>query len=315
MMPKLFLSLSAAVGVAALGLSAPVAPPPHEPKGSGAQPRAITITRDILYATHGPDKLELDLAKPTTGGPFPCVVLLHGGAWKTGHRRDLSIGSRDGQGTPTPSVMEQFAQQGYVAAAVSYRLAPKHRFPAQIQDARAAVRYLRANAQKWNIDREKFAAVGFSAGGHLALLLGLADRVDGWDVGENLQESSRVQCVVDFFGPTDLSLYANSPGLEDSYMVPVFGPECKKDPKIYQTASPLNYVTAKAPPVLIFHGTFDLIVPIVHSENLLKKLHHVQATAQLIPLRGAGHGWNGKTLTRTIHDSLKFLDTHLKVTP
>lgn len=312
---KPLLGLVAAGLAATVGLPAPMTSPPPEATGSAADGRAVTITRDIHYATHGQEKLELDLARPTTGGPFPCVVLLHGGAWKTGHRRDLSTGGRDGNGNSTPSIMEQFARRGYVAASVSYRLAPKHRFPAQIQDARAAVRYLRANAPKWNIDREKFAAVGFSAGGHLALLLGLADRVDGWDEGENLKESTQVQCVVDFFGPTDLSLYANSPGLEESYMVPVFGPECKKDAKIYQKASPLSYVTQDAPPVLIFHGTFDLIVPIVHSENLLKKLREAGASAQLIPIRGAGHGWNGKILTRTIDDSLKFLETHLKPTP
>lgn len=311
----MLVGLLAAALATTVALPAPMAPSPQEPTRSATEDRAVTITRDIHYATHGQEKLELDLARPTTGGPFPCVVLLHGGAWKTGHRRDLSTGGRDGSGHSTPSVMEQFAQRGYVAASVSYRLAPKHRFPAQIQDARAAVRYLRAQAQKWNIDPEKFAAVGFSAGGHLALLLGLADRVEGWDEGENLKESPRVQCVVDFFGPTDLSLYANSPGLEESYMVPVFGPDCKKDAKIYQKASPLSYVTKDAPPVLIFHGTFDLIVPIVHSENLLKKLRDAGASAQLIPIRGAGHGWNGKTLTRTIDDALKFLDTHLKPTP
>jgi dipeptidyl aminopeptidase/acylaminoacyl peptidase len=121
-----------------------------------------------------------------------------------------------------------------------------------------------------------------------------------------------VQCVVDFFGPTDLSLYAVSPAIEDGYLVPVFGKAVKTDAEIYKKASPITYVSKKAPPVLMLHGTFDLIVPVIHSENLKKKLTEAGATAELITVRGEGHGWNGPTLTRTTNDALKFLDTHLK---
>ncbi len=303
------LLLAAAVGLAAIttavALDSPVAPAPHDAP-------AVKVERDVVYDTIDKQKLALDVAIPKEGGPYPCVVMFHGGAWIGGGRKDLSVGGRDKNGKATPSVIEMIAARGYVAVSVSYRLAPKFQFPAQIQDARAAVRFLRANAKEYNIDRDKFAAGGFSAGGHLALLLGLADKVEGWDAGGNTSESSRVQCVVDFFGPTDLSLYGASSSLEDAYMVPVFGKAVKTDPTVYKKASPITYVGKGAPPVLIFHGNFDFIVPIVHSENLLAKLKDAGATAELVTVRGEGHGWGGVTLTRTTNDALKFLDTHLK---
>lgn len=277
-----------------------------------APEQSVKVRRDVLYDTIDGQKLLLDVAIPAGDGPHPCVVMFHGGAWIGGSRKDLSYGEKGRDGKYIPSTIERVAAKGYVAVSASYRLAPKHKFPAQIQDARAAVRFLRANAKEFGVDPDRIAAGGFSAGGHLALLLGLADKVDGWDVGGNLKESSKVQCVVDFFGPADLSLYAVSPGVEDAYMVPVFGKAVKTDPQVYKTASPITYASKSAPPVLMFHGTFDLVVPIIHSENMLKALKDAGATAELISVRGEGHGWNGTTFARTTADALKFLDTHLK---
>jgi acetyl esterase/lipase len=304
-------ALSAAAFAVAVASASPATPTPAPPE-SPKEPLEVKVQRGVLYDTIDKQKLYLDVAMPKEGGPYPCVVIFHGGAWVAGSRKDLSYGEKLKDGTLTTSVIEKVAARGYVAVAPSYRLAPKFQFPAQIQDARAAVRFLRANAKEYSIDRDKVAAAGFSAGGHLALLLGLADKVEGWDAGENLDESSRVQCVVDFFGPTDMSLYSNSPGLEDGYMVPVFGKACKTDREIYKKASPVTYVSKKAPPVLMIHGTFDLIVPVIHSENMLKKLKDVGTTAELITVSGEGHGWTGRTMTRTTNDALTFLDTHLK---
>jgi acetyl esterase/lipase len=310
------LVLAAMLGFTALATATsalPAAPEPREaPKVPAAPELSVKVEKNILYDTIDGQKLYLDLAMPKDGGPHPCVVLFHGGAWRTGSRKDLSIGDKTKDGKYAPSVIEDVAARGFVVASASYRLAPKHQFPAQIQDARAAVRFLRANAKGYGIDRDKIASAGFSAGGHLALLLGLAEKVEGWDAGGNLSESSRVQCVVDFFGPTDLCLYAPSEALVDAYLVPVFGKTCKTDPEVYKKASPITYVSKSAPPVLIIHGTFDLIVPIIHSENLHKKLKDAGAPAELISVSGQGHGWNGKTLARTIDDSVKFLDAHLK---
>jgi acetyl esterase/lipase len=306
---------AATLGLAALvsAVAADPAPAPRVVPGERSGTNLpVKVEKNILYDTIDGQKLYLDMARPTEGGPYPCVVMFHGGAWIGGSRRDLSVGDRTRDGKFTPSVIEDVAARGYVAVSASYRLAPKFKFPAQIQDARAAVRFLRANSKEYGIDRDKFAAAGFSAGGHLALLLGLAEKVEGWDVGGNREESCRVQSVVDFFGPTDLSLYSVSPALEDAYLVPVFGKECKTDPEVYKRASPITYASKTAPPVLMVHGTFDLIVPVIHSERLLKKFKDAGATAELITVRGEGHGWTGPTMARTTGDGIKFLDTHLK---
>jgi acetyl esterase/lipase len=321
--------LVATVGLAALtatvssappandGPAAPPASPVRAPVVPVPPPDALPVQteRNVPYDTIGGEKLYLDIARPKQGGPYPCVVLFHGGGWVGGHRRDLSVGDRTADGKVTPSFIEQVASHGYVAVSAGYRLAPKHPFPAQIQDARAAVRFLRANAKGYGIDGDKVAACGFSAGGHLALLLGLADKVAGWDAGGNVGHSPRVQCVVDYFGPVDLSLYAASPGLEDGFLVPVFGKACKTDPAVYKTASPLTYAGKGAPPVLMIHGTFDLIVPVIHSEALEKKLKDAGGTAELIAVRGRGHGWDEPALTRTFNDAIKFFDAHLKGKP
>lgn len=280
----------------------------------GADPDpGVKVQRSVCYATPGGEKLSLDIATPPGDGPFPAVVMFHGGAWVGGGRGDLSVGDKDRNGNRTPSWIEVVAAKGYVAASVSYRLAPKHRFPAMIEDARAAVRFLRANAKTYKIDPDKFAAAGFSAGGHLALLCGLCDKDAGFDKGDHLDVSGRVQCVVDFFGPTDIAMYASSGEIEDGYLVPVFGKDCKTDPKVYKKASPVAYVTKDAPPILMLHGTFDLIVPVKHSEDLEKRLTDAGTKAELVTIPFAGHGgWSPRDMGKAQAAAFKFLDTHLK---
>lgn len=300
------LALAAGLLVLSLGLGFAPARGADAPKAPTATALAVTTEKNVVYDTIDKQELQLDISAPKEGGPYPCVVLLHGGAWVGGSRKDLSVGGKGG-----PSLIEEVAAKGYVVASVGYRLAPKHPFPAQIQDARAAVRFLRANAKRFGIDRDKFAAAGFSAGGHLALLLGLADKVEGWDAGGNRKESSRVQCVVDFFGPTDLCLY-NNEAIRDAYLLPVFGKEAKADKTIFEKASPISYASKSAPPVLMFHGTFDVVVPVTHSEALHKKLQDAGATSELITLFAEGHGWNGRTFAKSVSQAMTFLDTHLK---
>lgn len=274
---------------------------------SAAEPVAVKVERNIPFTTAGGEKLMLDLAAPKEGGPYPAVLMLHGGAWSLGTRKDLSVADKTG----TPSIIEQIAARGYVVASASYRLAPKHKFPAQIEDARTAVRFLRANSKTYNLDPEKIGAGGFSAGGHLALLLGLADK-DAFKNDDLPEHSSRVNCVVSFFGPTDLSLYSASEGIEDAYMVPFLGKACKTDKTVYAKASPLEYVTKDDPPVRMIHGTADFVVPILHSERLLKKLQDTGVKSDLITMRGEGHGWDGKAATKSTDDAVQFLDEHLK---
>jgi acetyl esterase/lipase len=295
-------------GVVALALAFSPAPS----RAADPEP-AVKIEYGVAYTTAGGEKLYLDIAIPPGDGPFPCVVMLHGGAWQLGSRKEFSVGDRDTSGKRGPSWIEQAAQKGYVAATVSYRLAPKHQFPAMIEDARSAVRFLRASAKKYKIDPEKFAAMGTSAGAHLSLLCGLCDKSAGFDVGDNLDVSGKVQCVIDFFGPADLKLYAASEGVEDGYIVPVFGEKVKTDATLYKKISPVSYVCKDSPPVLMLHGTFDLVVPVTHSELLLKAMKDAGATAELIKVSFAGHGgWTAKEMVKPTAAVFKFLDTHLK---
>lgn len=267
-----------------------------------AQPAPLPLRhdRDITYATIDGQALQLDLVRPQAAGPYPCVVCLHGGAWRAGSRKDVA------------RFASALAARGYVVASVSYRLAPKSKFPAQIEDARTAVRFLRANARAHDIDTKQFAATGFSAGAHLALLLGVVEKSPELDGTLYPDQSGTVQCVVSYFGPTDLSLYAASEGLEDAFMVPLLGKEVKMEPKLYKRASPIEYVSKSSPPIRMFHGTFDLVVPILHSERMLKKLHETGTVADLITLSGEGHGFSPPVMTRTTEQTIQFLDLHLK---
>lgn len=274
-----------------------------------ADPVPVKVTRDVTYATVDGVPLKLDLAAPVGGGPYPAVVLFHGGAWRYGHRSDLSRPRYGEDGQPAPSVIEGVAARGYVVASVSYRLAPKHPFPAQLDDARAAVRSLRRHAKTYNLDPERVAAGGFSAGGHIALLLALTDPPAEADPAA---PSARVQAVVSYFGPTDLSRYAATPGLEDAYMVPWLGKGVKTDPGVYRRASPVEHVSADDPPVLLLHGTADVIVPVVHAERLLDKLRAARVTADLLKVPGEGHGWFGPAEAKTTRAAVEFLDKHLK---
>lgn len=261
----------------------------------------ILVANGITYATVAGETLKLDIAKPVGDGPFPTVLLFHGGGWRYGHRSDMH------------PYMRRLAENGYAAATVSYRFMPKHKFPAQIEDAKTAVRFLRAHASTLGLDPQRFAALGLSAGGHLALLLGLTDPKAGFDGTLYPHHSSAVQAVVDFFGPTDLNLYCTSEGLLDSFMVPLLGVKCKEDPELIKRASPINYVTKNAAPTLIIHGNADLIVPIVHSEKLAEKLKSVGATVEMMTVPYGGHGWNDpETRKETALAALKFLNTHLK---
>ena len=173
----------------------------------------VRVERDLVYGKGGAVDLQLDLATPAQGkGPFPAVVCIHGGGWRGGSRQQL-----DG-------LIKVLAKRGFVAATVSYRLTDKAAFPAQIEDCKAAVRWLRANAEKYRIRADAVGAVGFSAGAHLASLLGTADKsaeLEGQ--GGNADQSSRVQAVVSFFGPSDFTVKTWDKKVEDFFLVPFFG--------------------------------------------------------------------------------------------
>ena len=264
---------------------------------------APTWEKNVTFATVGRDTVQFDAAIPAGSGPFPCVVVFHGGAWKYGSRAD------------TAGFAKQLAENGYVGVTASYRLAPKYKWPAQIEDAKTVVRFLRANAAKYKLDPAKLGVLGFSAGGHLAAMLGTTDKDAGFDGGLFPNESSRPQCVVDYFGPADLPLYAESPGIEAAYFRSFLGGRFKDVPEVYKKASPMEYASKNAAPILIVHGTADVIVPVIHSERFHKKLTEAGAASELITVPGMGHGWGGAESERTTAATLKFLAKQLKGTP
>ncbi len=210
--------LYAAIGlfVVLLASFAPTARAQAQP----GKPAAIEVERGLVYGKGNGTELRLDLAHPGNGsGPFPALVCLHGGGWKQGNRADLE------------KTIEALAGHGYVAVTVSYRLSPQAKFPAQIEDCKAAVRWLRANAAKYHINPDRIGALGFSAGAHLACLLGTTDPRDGLEgAGGNAAQSSRVQAVVSFFGPTDFTTKTWNKNVEDDILVPFFGDHHRGEP-------------------------------------------------------------------------------------
>lgn len=171
-----------------------LAQPQASPAGARRPPAlggrgAVTILRDLPYVPAGHERQKLDLYLPTpTNGPLPVIIWIHGGAWRAGSKEQCRAA--------------RFSQRGYAVASLNYRLSQHAVFPAQIEDCQAAVRWLRANAAKCRLDPERFGAWGSSAGGHLVALLGTAGDAQAFERGPHPAISSRVQAVVDFFGPT-----------------------------------------------------------------------------------------------------------------
>jgi acetyl esterase/lipase len=282
------------------------------PAAAPAAESAVVLRPDVTYAVAGPEKLQLDVAMPAAPGPHPAVVCLHGGAWRSGSRKDLSRASRWYDfGIPGKSLLEVLAARGFVAVSVGYRFAPDNKFPAQIEDAKTAVRFLRANAEKFGIDPDRIAALGFSSGGHLAALLGTADESAGFEGKLYPEQSSRVQCVVDFFGPSDLTLYTETPWIEWAYFAPLLGGRSRDHMELYKRASPIEYVSNGDPPFLIVQGTADLLVPAIHSERLHEKLTAAGVESKLVTVKGKGHGWGGEDAARTTETAIRFLSEQL----
>lgn len=238
---------------------------------------ASTILHDVTYCTNDGIESKMDIYFPIKfgGDPSPVLMYVHGGAWIFGDKKVTT-------GTPD---MPELLSRGYVIAVVNYRLAPDYKFPAQIEDVKCAVRYLRANAEEYNIDLNKIGAWGDSAGGHLVSLLALANKSDGFDKGQYLEYSSSINAVVDYFGPTNLT----DPNFYNIYSVAleqIFGSH-----ENMLNASPVKYVKKDSPPFLIFQGDRDIIVFQDQSEELYNKLIAENATATLIIVNGSAHGF------------------------
>ncbi len=253
---------------------------PTEPTG-----QQYKMERNLVYAQPGGHRLCLDLYLPSTGtGPFPLIVGIHGGGW--GAARSVWF---------TPGLLPwRFLTGNYAFANVDYRVIPAT-FPAQIEDCKAAIRWLRANAARYNIDSDHIGIWGPSAGGHLVALLGTTGDVKEFDVGENLDVSSRVQAVCDFCGPTDLLEASQRPDQEKWKTLiqlegRLLGGAPLDFPDKARAASPTTYVSQNAPPFLIVHGAMDTTVPPEESQMLYDALIKAGAKAQLYFYPKGGHG-------------------------
>jgi len=258
--------------------------------------------RDLVYGKGGTEELKLDLAMPKEGaGPFPAIVFLHGEGWRAGNRRQMS------------HFIEGVARMGWVGVTVEYRLVPAARFPAQVEDCKAAVRWLRANAGKYRIRPDRIGVVGFSAGGHLASMLGVTGKNDGFGgSGGNSEQSGGVQAVVSFFGPTDFSSRDWPADLEHEVIAPFLGGSFADKPDAYTMASPITYATKDAPPFLFFHGSEDKLVPVDQSKRMGEKLRNLGVPAEVVVLEGEGHGFTDATNQKAMRRMLDFLDARLK---
>ena len=226
----------------------------------------IVLEENITYGKAGDTELKLDLARPQGNGPFPAIVFIHGGGWSGGNRQGYR-----GQ-------IQEAAKRGYVAATISYRLmkydeAKKETttadpiFPAQIHDAKAAIRWLRANAKKYNVDPNRIGVTGASAGGHLSLLVGLTDPASGLEGDSgNPDQSSRVQAVVNVFGPTDMAYCFEKSSVAWIFRLFMGGTPAEAGER-YKAASPITYVSKDDPPVLTLHGDQDALVPVEQAKS------------------------------------------------
>jgi acetyl esterase/lipase len=274
--------------------------------GAVRLPDGVRVVRDVEYVPGGGKAQSLDLyLAEKSKGVLPLVVWIHGGAWISGDKAQC------------PGV--RLVSCGYAVASINYRLSHQSIFPAQIQDCKAAIRWLRAHAKEYNIDPARVGVWGSSAGGHLVALLGTSGDVrelEG-DAG-NLDFSSRVQAVCDWFGPSDLTqmeAHALNPGkpfnhdAADSPESKLIGGPVQENKDKARAASPITYVTPDDPPFLIMHGDRDNLVPHHQSELLEASLRKAGVEVTFHTVQGAGHGFGGPEIVRMVEG---FFDKHLK---
>jgi len=284
----------------------------------------VEFTTNITYAHAGDVALQLDMARPAEAAdnpdkPYPTLIFIHGGGWKEGHRSAYR-----GQ-------IQQAARRGYIAVTITHRLTAetdkngrvRYPWPACLYDCKAAVRYLRANARKYDIDPRHIGITGASSGGHLALMVGLTDEHDGLegDVKHVVEKndvtghvSSRVQAVVNISGPTEMVTCHLAP-IVTPYAESLLGGPPLANPIGYVRSSPIHYVTKDDPPVMTLHGAQDNVVPVQQAKLLAEKMRQVygdQNVHEMVILAGQSHIFHGQAASRSWEKLYGFFDHWLK---
>ncbi len=282
-----------------------------EPLANGGK-----LFRDVVYAAPwGYRPLVLDVRLPKGDGPFLVIVFVHGGAWAMGNKTITNPVYRK------MDFFNRFADAGFAVARITYRLSHEAKFPTQLHDCKSAIRFLRKHAKLLNIDEKCFGVMGDSAGGHLASLIGLTGdnaKLEG-EVGVT-QGSSAVACVVNWFGPTNFETMGaqkramHSKGDPDHAESPeslLIGGPLQENLVLARAASPVTYVHAKAPPMLLQYGDLDRLVPFAQGEELYKALKAAGCNATLHCIKGADHCFWGVENSSIIDDDIAFFKKHL----
>ncbi len=261
--------------------------------------------------------MQLDLLQPQKKTKMPAIVYVTGGGFINANR-DNGVQLRN-----------YLAEKGYVVASITYRVAPTAQFPQPLEDVKASIRYLRAHADQWNIDKDRIGIIGGSAGGYLSAFAGTTSGTKTFDKGENLQESSKVNCAVDLYGLSDLSRVGmdyspevqqlhKSAGATEALWVngsPVFGGKdggILADPKAAEAANPIAYIGKNSAPMLLMHGTADKVVSPGQTDLLYQALKEKGVPAERYEIPGAAHGgvyWVQDKVLQVIGD---FFDRYLK---
>ncbi len=238
------------------------------------------VLADLAYSSRDGRDLLADVYVPSGPGPFPIVITLHSGSWQRGSRGRMA------------DVASDLQKAGFVAMNIEYSLAPRSPFPAQIEDARAAVRWIRANARRFRADERFVGAFGYSAGGHLALLLATDAAPDS---------AGRIQAVVAGAAPTDLELFPDLPSLKR-----VFGSSREEAPDVFKNASPITHVSPDDPPTFLYHGSYDWIVSPDHSRRMAERLRRAKVPVEYLELP-LGHARGEICATEQVRPAIAFL--------
>jgi acetyl esterase/lipase len=264
----------------------------------------VNVLHDVVYGTGGGRPLHMDLyaLKAPPKDPLPVVVWIHGGGWYEGDKE-------------TGQHMAEFAAAGYLGVSVEYRLSGEARFPAQIEDCKCAIRFLRAHAQQYHLDPNRIGVWGSSAGGHLVALLGTSGGVKALEGhGGWANYSSRVNAVADWFGPTNFlrmddfpcAIRHNDASSPESRLI---GGPIQEHKGAVKKANPISYISKDDPPFLLMHGDEDNVVPINQSVLLYHALKLAGVDAEFHRVHKAGHGFDRLHLKNKV---LTFFDRHLR---
>lgn len=275
-------------------------------------PDTLKVIDEVEYARMGNRALHLKIVTPKIPPVklMPAVLWIHGGGWEAGRYQD--------------NAAWPLAARDYFTASIEYRLSGEASWPAQIEDCKLAVRWLRSNAARFHVDPNRIGVWGHSAGGHLAACLGTMEERAGYDVGAHTNVSSRVQAVVNYAGPSDFSrgsagLIGTKEGQDAGILVKLFKGGYKEKAEVWKAASPVSWVSSNSTPMLIVHGDTDSLVPLEQAEVLAKALKRAGAKVELLVVKNGDHGMQparhgvpADPPAEDIHRRvLRFFDEHL----